>query len=118
MKLASVKHGRDGKLVAVSGDLARCAPATGIADTMQDALDRWRDAEPALRKLAQAVESGTAPDMRPFDPALCAAPLPRARRRVEAWPLFEQPAASLEHRDLADRSDRGGIQSPGHAQPR
>ena len=39
MKLASLKHGRDGRLVVVSRDLTRCADASTAAATMQDGLD-------------------------------------------------------------------------------
>ena len=45
MKLASLKHGRDGKLVVVSNDLAWCADATAIAPTLQAALDNWDQVE-------------------------------------------------------------------------
>ena len=39
MKLASLKHGRDGALLVVSRDLARAVVATDIAPTLQAALD-------------------------------------------------------------------------------
>jgi fumarylacetoacetate (FAA) hydrolase len=77
MKLASLKGARDGHLVVVSRDLARCAPAEGIAPTLQAALERWRETEPRLRALALDLEAGKV-DGRPFDQAACAAPLPRA----------------------------------------
>ena len=41
MKLASLKGGRDGRLVVVSRDLAWCADAGHIAPTLQAALDDW-----------------------------------------------------------------------------
>ena len=41
MKLASLKSGRDGKLVVVSNDLAWYADAGHIAPTLQAALDDW-----------------------------------------------------------------------------
>ena len=41
MKLASLKSGRDGRLVVVSNDLAWCADAGAIAPTLQAALDDW-----------------------------------------------------------------------------
>ena len=77
MKLASLKHGRDGKLVIVSGDLTRCTDATRIAPTLQAALDDWTQAEPHLRELAQSLEVGAAPALR-FHERECASPLPRA----------------------------------------
>ena len=39
MKLASLKKGRDGRLVVVSDDLAWYADAHHIAATLQEALD-------------------------------------------------------------------------------
>jgi len=77
MKLASLKGGRDGRLVVVSKDLSRCADATAIARTMQAALDDWDAAAPRLKEIADALEAGRGASM-PFDPAQCAAPLPRA----------------------------------------
>ena len=41
MKLASLKSGRDGRLVIVSRDLMRAVLASSIAPTMQAALDDW-----------------------------------------------------------------------------
>lgn len=77
MKLASLKQGRDGKLVIVSHDLTRYTDATRIAPTMQNALDNWTHAEPRLRELAQSLESGAVPVER-FHERECASPLPRA----------------------------------------
>jgi fumarylacetoacetate (FAA) hydrolase len=79
MKLASRKAGgRDGQLVVVDRALTRFAAVPDIAPTLQSALDSWNEAEPLLRAVAAAVESGKHPDTRPFDPRDCAAPLPRA----------------------------------------
>jgi fumarylacetoacetate (FAA) hydrolase len=77
MKLASLKHGRDGRLVIVSSDLTRCTDATRIAPTLQNALDDWDHAEPHLRELAQSLDVGAAPVER-FHERGCASPLPRA----------------------------------------
>jgi fumarylacetoacetate (FAA) hydrolase len=77
MKLASLKAGRDGRLVVVSRDLARCAPAEGVAPTLQAALESWTEAEPRLRALAEDLESGHIEGQR-FDQTACASPLPRA----------------------------------------
>ncbi len=77
MKLASLKDGRDGRLVVVSRDLSRCADARAVASTLQAALDDWANAEPRLTELADGLESGHLAHM-PFDPAKCASPLPRA----------------------------------------
>jgi len=77
MKLASLKDGRDGRLVVVSKDLTRCADAGAVTPTLQAALDNWDSALPRLSEIADALEGGHIAHL-PFDPATCAAPLPRA----------------------------------------
>ncbi|HWK36838.1 fumarylacetoacetate hydrolase family protein [Sphingomonas sp.] len=77
MKLASLKHGRDGRLVVVSSDLAWCADAGAIAPTLQAALDDWDRVEGDLRNLATDLEHEAIPMMR-FHERAAAAPLPRA----------------------------------------
>jgi fumarylacetoacetate (FAA) hydrolase len=77
MKLASLKAGRDGRLVVVSRDLLRCAPAEAIAPTLQAALESWTEVAPRLHALALELESGRV-EGQPFDQAACASPLPRA----------------------------------------
>ena len=77
MKLASLKGGRDGRLVVVSNDLAYYADAAHIAPTLQAALDDWERVEPALRNLATDLEHETIPRER-FHEREAAAPLPRA----------------------------------------
>src|SRR5690349_22151235 len=77
MKLASLKSGRDGLLVLVSEDLTRCAEANAVAPTLQAALDAWDEAAPRLTEIADALEANRIAHL-PFDPAKCAAPLPRA----------------------------------------
>ena len=77
MKLASLKGGRDGRLVVVSKDLTRCADASAVAPTLQAALDDWDGAAPRLAGIAQSLEANRIATMA-FDPATCAAPLPRA----------------------------------------
>lgn len=77
MKLASLKHGRDGRLVVVSGDLTRATDAFPVVATLQAALDDWARFEPRLRDLAESLEHGAVPSFR-FHERDCAAPLPRA----------------------------------------
>jgi fumarylacetoacetate (FAA) hydrolase len=77
MKLASLKDRRDGRLLVVSRDLSRCADAGAVVPTLQAALDDWEAAVPGLVEIADALEAGHAAHMA-FDPAKCAAPLPRA----------------------------------------
>lgn len=77
MKLASLKHGRDGRLVVVSNDLNWFTDAFLIAPTLQAALDDWARCEPQLRALAQSLENEGVPRGR-FHERDAAAPLPRA----------------------------------------
>ena len=73
MKLASLKSGgRDGRLVVVSRDLTRCLPVSGIAPTLQAALDDWASVAPRLAEAAAALEaSPTMPDSMAFAAAAC-----------------------------------------------
>ena len=77
MKLASLKHGRDGRLVVVSRDLNWFTDAFLIAPTLQAALDDWERCEPLLRALAESLEHEAVPRGR-FHERDAAAPLPRA----------------------------------------
>ena len=77
MKLASLKQGRDGKLVVVSNDLAWYADAGHIAPTMQNALDDWQRIAPKLEALATDLEHNVIPRER-FHEHDAASPLPRA----------------------------------------
>jgi len=82
MKLASLKQGRDGRLVVVSKDLGTYVPAQSVAPTMQAALDNWAESEGKLKAIYADLEAGKLEAM-PFDPAACAAPLPRAYHWVD-----------------------------------
>lgn len=77
MKLASLMHGRDGRLVVVSKDLTRATDAFPVVATMQAALDDWGRHAPRLADLAEGLEHGSVPSFR-FHEHDCAAPLPRA----------------------------------------
>ena len=77
MKLASLKWGRDGRLVVVSTDLAWCVEATNIAPTLQAALDDWERCEPLLKGLAESLDHGSIPRVR-FHEHNAESPLPRA----------------------------------------
>ena len=76
MKPASLKGGRDGRLVVVSHDLSRYLPADSVADTLQAALDNWEDCAEGLEAIAEKLQNTKSGEE--FDPALCASPLPRA----------------------------------------
>lgn len=103
MKLASLKAGRDGQLVIVDKTLKKCLPATGIAETLQQALDSWAETAPKLEALAQKLESGAA-DAQNFNSRTCASPLPRAYQIVDG-------SAYLNHVELV-RKARGAEMPP------
>ena len=78
MRLATVDNGSpDGALVVVSNDLTECTPANEIAQTLQQAMDNWKQAEPSLQALSDALAAGTVAAV-PFDSGSALAPLPRA----------------------------------------
>ncbi|MBX5482155.1 MAG: fumarylacetoacetate hydrolase family protein [Myxococcaceae bacterium] len=83
MKLATLRDGtRDGQLIVVRRDNAVYAPATGIARSLQAALDDWDAVEPKLRELAARIDAGTV-ETRPVDVTKLHAPLPRAYEWVD-----------------------------------
>ena len=77
MKLASLKGGRDGRLVVVNTQMDRCAAVPEIAVTLQSALDHWSDCEPQLLRVFAALENGDIQG-EVFQPESCDSPLPRA----------------------------------------
>jgi len=84
MKLGSLKEGgRDGTLIVVSRDLGRAVRATGIAATLQQALDDWSNAAPRLNALSESLDAGDADGVFDLDVARLAAPLPRAYEFVD-----------------------------------
>jgi fumarylacetoacetate (FAA) hydrolase len=95
MKLASLKGGRDGRLVVVARDLGRCADASAIAPTLQAALDAWDRLAPRLAALAQGLDQGG--PGQPFDPAQAASPLPRAYQWADG-------SAYVNHVELVRRA--------------
>ena len=116
MKLGSLKEGgRDGTLVVVSRDLARAVKATGIAPTMQRALEDWSNLAPRLNAVYEALEAGT-PDapIRLGDYELLektlASEKPRALRVWSAASSFGDEAYSTA-RLLADMAQAGRIGS-------
>ncbi len=78
MKLASLKQGRDGKLIVVSRDLSRAIAADGIAPTLQVAMDTWDRSASRLAGLYRELNEGSPVGSFSFRPGDCASPLPRA----------------------------------------
>jgi len=91
MKLASLKHGRDGTLAVVSADLQRALRA-GM--TLQQALDDWEQVRSMLEALSAKVNSG---EGEAFDESLCASPLPRAYQWADG-------SAYVNHVELVRRA--------------
>ena len=77
MKLASLKDGRDGRLVIVSRDLSQAVEASDIAPTLQAALDEWDVVAPQLEARFELLQAGQIESFA-FDQGACASPLPRA----------------------------------------
>jgi fumarylacetoacetate (FAA) hydrolase len=84
MKLGSLKEGgRDGTLIVVSRDLSRAVRATGIAATLQAALEDWSNLAPRLNALSESLNAGDADGVFELDFGALAAPLPRAYEFVD-----------------------------------
>ena len=78
MKLASLKHGRDGELVVVARDLSQAVRVPGIATTLQAALDDWTRSEPRLQEVSQQLNAGGLSGAFALEAQALASPLPRA----------------------------------------
>ena len=84
MKLGSLKEGgRDGTLIVVSRDLSRGVRATGIAPTLQRALEDWSNVAPRLNALSNALNAGDADGAFDVEAGALASPLPRAYEFVD-----------------------------------
>lgn len=96
MKLATYKDGsRDGQLLVVSKDLGLAHYATGIAHSLQQALDDWNFIAPQLEDLYSTLNQGKARHAFAFDPTLCMAPLPRAHQWVQGNAYASHHALTL-----------------------
>ena len=82
MKLASLKHRRDGQLIVVNQALSHYADASHIAPTLQAALDNWLICQPLLASLYQQLEAGDIKG-KTFNSSHCASPLPRAYQWID-----------------------------------
>ena len=89
MKLGSLKEGgRDGTLIVVSRDLSKAVKATGIAPTLQRALEDWDTVAPRLNALYEVLNLSPAETINgepvfAVDFAALASPLPRAYEFVD-----------------------------------
>jgi len=78
MKFATLKiNSKDGQLVLVSKDHSCFVEINDIASTLQFALDNWSTCQNLLETRYQKLNAGQL-EATPFNPELCAAPLPRS----------------------------------------
>jgi fumarylacetoacetate (FAA) hydrolase len=89
MKLGSLKEGgRDGTLIVVSRDLSKAVKATGIAPTLQRALEEWDATAPRLNAIYEVLNLSPAETINgepvfALDASALASPLPRAYEFVD-----------------------------------
>lgn len=104
MKLATHRDGsRDGVLHVVSRDLSRMVPATGIAPTLQAAIESWNHAAPLLEERYAHLNDGVVA-AEVLDANHLESPLPRAYQ-------FLDGSAYLNHVELVRRA-RGADMPP------
>lgn len=123
MKLATLRDGsRDGRLLVVRRDGLTALPSPETWPTLQRALDDWEAAEPALRALADKLDSGTA-DGTAVDPLRLGAPLPRAFEWVDGSAFLNhvilvrkarkaEPPATLQTDPLIYQGGSGDLLGP------
>lgn len=104
MKLASLRHGRDGRLAVVSRDLKTAVAVPGIAPTLQAALDGWAEIAPQLEEVYVLLNKGEADGAHPFEAKNCLSPLPRAYQWADG-------SAYVTHVELVRRA-RGAEMPP------
>ncbi len=98
MKLASLDNGaRDGRLLVVSKDLKQAVYATGIVDTMIEALENWDAVVEPLQNRSEHLNAGMLKDAFAFDPRKVMAPLPRSYQFVDA-------SAFINHGDIMEKA--------------
>jgi fumarylacetoacetate (FAA) hydrolase len=94
----------------------------GVAPTLQAALDDWSRAEPALRSVADRLDSGALAGEN-FDPRTALAPLPRAYEWIDASSYLNhvrlvrkargaEPPATLESEPLVYQGGSGALLGP------
>src|SRR5690606_3125290 len=110
MKLASLRKGRDGALIVVSRNLKTASSAAPVAATMQEALDRWNEVEPALRALYEQLNADTAKDAFEFDIDNVAGPLRRSYQ-------FRDGAADARHIPRPRRARREQVPADFYEKP-
>jgi fumarylacetoacetate (FAA) hydrolase len=97
MKLGSLKHGRDGKLIIISHDLRWAVAVPEIAMNLQSVIDDWDALYPKLQAVSHLLNAGKLANTFSFDPEQAHAPLPRAYQWCEG-------SAYLVHLERTRRS--------------
>ena len=123
MKVATLRDGsRDGRLHVVRRDGQTALPSPETWPTLQRALDDWDAAEPALRTLADKLDSGAAGGT-PVDPLRLGPPLPRAFEWVDGSAFLNhvilvrkarkaEPPATLQTDPLIYQGGSGDLLGP------
>lgn len=91
-------------LVVVRRDLKLCVAVPHIAPTFQLALDDWAQTAPRLMRVYDLLNEDDAEGAKPFEPAECSAPLPRAYQWADG-------SAYVTHVELVRRA-RGAEMPP------
>lgn len=79
MKLASIDNmTRDGQLVVVNKELTKAVKVSEIAETMQFAIDNWKETEAKLQSVYKDLNSDKLPNAFSFSSIRVLAPIPRA----------------------------------------
>jgi len=83
VRLATARNGsRNGRLVVVRKDGEAALDASGVAATLQEALDHWEERAPSLRALAASLDAGDVGGEE-LDPRALLSPLPRAYEWID-----------------------------------
>jgi fumarylacetoacetate (FAA) hydrolase len=127
MRLATARDGsRDGRLLVVRRDGEAAADASGIAPSLQHALDHWEACEPALRALGRSLDEGKVGG--PLDVRTLHSPLPRAYEWVDGSAFLAhvrrvrrargaEPPPTLETDPLVYQGGSGVLLAPGEDVP-
>jgi len=81
MKLASLKDGRDGRLIMVDQQLQNAAYVENV-DSLREALENWQQLGPELQAFSDELNAGKLSSFS-FDPRMLAAPLPRSAQWLD-----------------------------------
>src|ERR1700722_19766531 len=104
MKLASLKEGgRDGTPIVVKKALTQAVNVSGTVESIQEALDNWKEVAPELDEIYAMLAAGKADDAFPLDVKKLAPPLPRAHQWADG-------SAYVNHVELVRKSR--GVEMP------